>query len=206
MVTKGRLEEGMTHDTVVDLLRHGELEGGIRYRGSIEAALTPSGRNRMDALWRMLEQDVQAIVTSPLTRCRQPAEAWAARAGIPVYIEPRIREMEYGAWEGLDQAQIEAHFPGMLAKWRANPVGMRIPEAEAFDAFARRVLAGWRDILQKHQGRHVLVVAHSGSLRVIVTQVLNAPLSAVRRLAMPYGCWSRVRDVDGRIRLEFFNR
>jgi len=193
-------------DTVVDLLRHGELVGGVRYRGNTEAALTESGRHRMDALWRRLEKSVQSIVTSPLARCREPAEVWAAQAGISVSIEPRIREMEYGAWEGLSREEIEARFPGMLARWRANPVGMQIPEAEDFEAFARRVQAGWRDILRTRQGKHVLVVAHSGSLRVILAHVLGAPLTAVRWFDVPYGSWSRVRYAGGAPRLEFFNR
>jgi len=206
MVTRGRLEEGMAYDTVVDLLRHGELEGGVRYRGKTEATLTPSGRCRMEAVWRELAGDIQALVSSPLTRCREPAEAWAASAGVPLLIEPRLREMEYGAWEGLTREEIETRFPGMLARWRLNPVGIQIPQAEDFEAFARRVLAGWRDMLRAGQKRHVLVVAHSGPLRVILTHVLDAPLSAVRRMDMPYGCWSRVRYVDGCAQLEFFNR
>lgn len=192
--------------TVVDLLRHGELEGGVKYRGSTEEALTTSGRRQMDATWAQLEDSVQVIVTSPLKRCRLPATAWAERTGIPIILEERFREMEYGAWEGLSRQEIEAKFPGMLAKWRANPAGMQIPDAEDIEEFAERVQAGWRAVLHTYRKKHVLVAGHSGPLRVILADVLHAPLPAIRRFDMPYGCWSRVRCDNEKPWLEFFNR
>ena len=117
-----------------------------------------------------------------------------------------MREMEYGAWEGLSMDEIEVRFPGMLEKWRENPIGMRIPGAEDVEAFIERVQEGWLDILHTHRDKHVVVVGHSGSMCVILADVLGAPLPAIRRLAMPYGCWSRVQCDDGRMLLEFFNR
>jgi len=192
--------------TTIDLLRHGALEGGIRYRGSTEAALTRAGRETMDAVWRKLDGSIDMIVTSPMSRCKQPAEAWAKEAGISCRVEPNIREMDYGAWEGLSKEEIEIQFPGMLSRWRENPVGMRIPEAERLEDFARRVTKGWKVIVDESSRRHVLVVAHSGSLRVILAHVLRAPLPTIRRFAMPHASWSRVIDTHGKLCLECLNR
>ena len=192
--------------TIIDLLRHGELEGGIKYRGNIEEALTVFGRRQMDETWARIETSVQVIVTSPLKRCSTPAKEWAVKAAVPCVVEAHMREMEYGAWEGLGKDEIEAKFPGMLAQWRTNPVGMQIPGAENVEDFVERVRKGWRHILQENEGKHVLVVGHSGSLRVILAGVLGAPLPAIRKFSMPYGCWSRVQCNDGKLLLEFFNR
>jgi len=192
--------------TTIDLLRHGALEGGIRYRGNTEAALTRAGREAMDTVWHELHGSIDAIVTSPLSRCRQPAETWAKEAGIFCRVEPNIREMDYGAWEGLSKEEIEARFPGMLSRWRENPVGIQVPEAERIEDFARRVLKGWEAILHESAGKHVLVVAHSGSLRVILAHVLGAPLPAIRRFAMPYASWNRVILNDNNPHLEYLNR
>ncbi|MDX8410531.1 MAG: histidine phosphatase family protein [Mariprofundaceae bacterium] len=192
--------------TTVDLLRHGELEGGIKYRGNIEEALTRAGRLQMDRAWRQLASAVDLIVTSPLSRCRQPAQAWSAEAGIPCVVEERFREMHYGEWEGLTRREIEARFPGQLAKWRDNPVGRQIPGAECIETFAKRVTEGWRDVLKVHAGKHVLLVAHSGSLRIILAEILNAPLSTIRQFAMPFSSWNRVIDEGGKPFLEFLNR
>ncbi len=191
--------------TVVDLLRHGELEGGVRYRGQTDDALTRRGRERMDRVWKHLAAGVEIIVSSPLSRCAAPAQDWAAFAGIPLRIEPRLAEMHYGAWEGLSREEIDQRYPGQLRRWRENPVGMRIPGAEDFEAFARRVTAGWEAIISDSRGMHVLVVAHSGSLRVILTRVLGAPLTATRRLVVPYASWSRVVIQNSLPMLEFLN-
>jgi len=192
--------------TTIDLLRHGALEGGIRYRGNTEAVLTRAGRAAMDAVWRKLDGSIDAIVTSPMSRCRQPAETWAKEAGISCRVEPNIREMDYGAWEGLSKEEIETQFPGMFSRWRENPVGMRIPDAECIEDFAKRVIEGWEAILCASAGKHVLVVAHSGSLRVILAHVLGAPLPAIRRFAMPYASWNRVIYNGDWPNLEFLNR
>lgn len=192
--------------TTIDLLRHGALEGGTRYRGSTEAALTRAGRETMDAVWQKLDGSIDMIVTSPLSRCRHPVEAWAKEAGISCRVEPDIREMDYGAWEGLSKEEIEMQFPGMLSRWRENPVGMQIPEAERLEDFVRRVTKGWKVIVDESSRRHVLVVAHSGSLRVILAHVLEAPLPAIRHFSMPYASWNRVIYNGGWPNLEFLNR
>lgn len=196
----------MTHKvTTIDLLRHGALDGGIRYRGMTEASLTVDGRASMDAVWRKVEGSIDAVVASPLSRCREPAEAWAKEADIACRVEPDIREMDFGAWEGLTMEEIEERFPGMLSRWRENPVGMRIPEAERIESFSRRVLEAWEAIWYESVGKHVLVVAHSGSLRVILAHVLGAPLTTIRRFSMPYASWSRVIADNGKPCLEYLN-
>jgi len=192
--------------TTIDLLRHGELEGGIRYRGNTEASLTGTGRAAMDAVWGKLVGSIDAIIASPLQRCRQPAETWARETGIPCRIEPNIREMNYGVWENLSKEEIEDQFPGILSRWRENPAGMRIPEAERIEDFASRVIEGWGSILCESANRHVLVIAHSGSLRVILAHVLGAPLPAIRRFSMPYASWSRIVYHDHKPGLEYLNR
>jgi alpha-ribazole phosphatase len=192
--------------TTVDLLRHGELEGGIKYRGNVEEALTGAGRLQMDQVWRQLVSSVDLIITSPLSRCREPSQAWAVEAGIPCVVEDRFCEMHYGEWEGLSKREIEARFPGELAKWRDNPAGRQIPGAECVEMFAERVIEGWHDVFKAHAGKHLLLVAHSGSLRVILAETLNAPLSTIRQFAMPFASWNRVIDDGGKPFLEYLNR
>ncbi len=193
--------------TTIDLLRHGALLGGIRYRGNIEATLSAPGRASMDAVWAQLGGHVDGIVTSPLSRCCEPAQAWAEKANIRCDIVRDLREMHYGAWEGLTAAEIERQFPGVLPRWRENPVGMQIPGAEMVEAFATRVIEAWQRVLQTTDGKHLLLVAHSGTLRVILAHVLAAPLATTRRLDMPYASWNRVvDDDDGQCRLVYLNR
>ena len=65
---------------IVDLLRHGELEGGIKYRGHTDDPLTTSGQLAMIQIWQQLQHDVEIIITSPLSRCCILANEWANTA------------------------------------------------------------------------------------------------------------------------------
>ena len=190
----------------VDLLRHGALQGGIRYRGTVDDPLTDEGRAAMESVWMRLAGDVDTIIASPLSRCAGPARDWAERAGVALIIEPRVAEMCYGAWEGMTADEIRSRFPGMLEQWRANPEGMRIPGAETMDALSARIAGFWADLCAEHAGRRILIVAHSGSLRMLITHVLGAPIAATRRLAVPYACWSRIAVREGQASLVFHHQ
>lgn len=193
----------------VDLLRHGELVGGVKYRGQrVDDPLTDAGRKDMDRVWSHLEGKVDLIITSPLSRCAGPATAWADAAGIPCLPEPRILELAYGEWDGLSKDEIRARFPGMLERWRANPEGMCIPGAETMAALQERIASFWEDCVAQHAGKHLLVVGHSGSLRALIAHVLAAPVATTRRMSFPYASWSRVvLDAEGAMpALDFLNR
>lgn len=190
----------------VDLLRHGALEGGVKYRGTMEEELTREGRLAMDAVWQQLRHDCELIIASPRSRCAAPAREWAAEAGIDCIIEPRVAEMAYGDWEGLTKAEIEARFPGQLGPWRRDPTGRRPPNGESPEELRARIADWWQEVRASHEGRRLLVVGHSGSLRMLLAHVMEAPIAATRRVGMPYGCWSRiVVDGDDEV-VEFMNR
>ncbi|MDX8407160.1 MAG: histidine phosphatase family protein [Mariprofundaceae bacterium] len=187
---------------IIDLLRHGELEGGVKYRGLVDDPLTGAGRRSMDAVWQHLRGDVGRIIASPLSRCAAPASDWAGETDARLLIEERIAEMHYGDWEGLSAEEIQQGWPGMLERWRADPTGMRPPGGESPEALRERLSDFWQELTGDVSGEHVLIVAHSGSLRMLLAIVLGAPIAASRRFAMPYACWSRIiADAEG-VRLE----
>lgn len=189
----------------VDLLRHGELEGGIKYRGWVDDPLTATGRILMDSVWKRIGSDIDLVISSPLSRCSQPAESWAEEAKTPFEIDPRVAEMHYGEWEGLTSEEIMARYPGMLEQWRLNPEGMQVPGGESAEQLRDRVANFWSDICEQHDKKHLLVVAHSGSIRMLLAHILSAPIATTRSMQMPYGCWSRIVHNHGRNKLVFHN-
>lgn len=192
---------------MIDMLRHGDLQGGVRYRGVIDDPLTCQGRERMDAVWQELVGQVDLIVCSPLSRCSMPAHEWAQQAGVACLEDERLRELHYGAWEGKTAEEISRQWPGQLKRWRRDPTGMCPPGGEAPESLRQRVMNWWEDACASWQGRRILVVAHSGSLRMLLAIVLGGNLSMTRRVDMPYACWSRACvDRLGRSWLVFHNR
>jgi len=182
---------------IVDILRHGALQGGVKYRGHVEGVLTQEGRQQMDAVWEQLKEEVDVVVASPLQRCALPAQAWASEQGIPCLLDERIKEMYYGAWEDKTHAEIESEFPGMLAAWRQDPTGMQPPGGgESPETLRHRVADFWQDMKQQYAHQHLLVVGHSGSLRMLVTHIEQRPIAHTRAIHMPYASWKRL-VVDG---------
>jgi len=190
---------------IVDLLRHGALQGGIKYRGTVNDPLTPGGRQAMDQAWQQISAQVDVIITSPLCRCADPATAWAAAAGRPCVIEPRLAEMDYGAWEGKSIEQIQQISPGMIERWRADPTGMRPPGGESPEELRSRLASWWDEACVQFEGQHLLVVAHSGSLRMLIALLLEQPIAYTRSIDMPYACLHRLVYQDGSSRLVHVN-
>ncbi|ATX81234.1 alpha-ribazole phosphatase/probable phosphoglycerate mutase [Mariprofundus ferrinatatus] len=190
----------------MDILRHGALEGGIKYRGQIDDPLTADGRTSMNRVWLQLRDKIDVVVTSPLARCAGPATAWAGEAGIDCIIEPRVAEIHYGEWEGKTIPEIQRRYPGILEKWRENPEGMRPPGGESIEEMLVRLDQWWHEIRESHEGRHLLLVTHSGFMRLLIARTLGGPIATSRQISMPYTCWSRISHESGRTELLFHNR
>lgn len=189
-------------ETTLDLIRHGEPEGGTRLRGWRDDPLSARGWEQM---WGTVGEanSWDLIVTSPLSRCAAFAAALGERHGLPVETEPRLREVGFGDWEGRVPGELYAEDPdGVMGFW-TDPVGHPAPGGESIEAFRDRVQAAWSELLERHGERHLLLVTHGGVIRVLLGVVLGAPLSHLFRLEVPYAGLSRVRVSGGLPRVVF---
>jgi alpha-ribazole phosphatase len=195
-----------TTDTVIDLLRHGEPVGGRGYRGSgVDDPLTEAGWRQMRAAVGAY-RDWDRIITSPLLRCRDFAEELGARIPLPVTVEPDLREIGFGEWEGHTREQVMTVDPDGYAAFYRDPERFPPPGAEPLARFAQRVIGAYETLLAENGGRKLLVVAHAGVVRALIAYVLSAPPAAAFRIRVDYAGISRIRSAGGRALLEFQNR
>jgi broad specificity phosphatase PhoE len=154
--------------TTLLLARHGETDWNRdgRWQGLSDTRLNDLGREQAEALAAHLDDAVDVVYSSDLARARETAEIVAARLGLEVRLDPRLRERGFGAWEGLTTAEIENRFAESHRRWRAGE-GAGAEDAEPFAAFAARIHAFLEDAVRQHPGQTVLVIAHGGSIRVI---------------------------------------
>jgi alpha-ribazole phosphatase len=110
------------------------------------------------------------IHTSPLARCRLVAEA----LGTPA-IDTRLREMDFGAWEGLAWDDVPR---GDLDRWAADLIGFAAPGGETGAALVARVTAFWQALIRQ-PGAHV-VVTHGGPLKVLMALAEDRPVDLAR--------------------------
>lgn len=171
------------------LIRHGEVEhaGEGRFFGHTDVALSATGLLQAEALARELAAEpIEAVYASDLTRARQSAVPLAAARGLAPVTVPALREMAMGRWEGLTFREIREREPAALRAWLENLTTFPFPDGENLEHLRDRVIPAVADILARHAGGRVAVVAHGGPNRVILAEALGLPLGHLLRLAQDY--------------------
>jgi probable phosphoglycerate mutase len=151
--------------TTLLLARHGETDWNRdrRWQGHAPTGLNDTGRGQAKALARELAaRPPEAVYSSDLPRSRETAEIVAAELGLPVRLDPRLREVDVGEWSGLTWGEVESRFPDGAARRLAGGTGWE--NGEAFEAMSARVVAALGEIAAGHEGGRVLVVTHGGPI------------------------------------------
>ncbi|MCD6005770.1 histidine phosphatase family protein [Vreelandella alkaliphila] len=184
--------------TTIDIMRHGEPVGGRMLRGSTDHPLSETGWKQVsDAVMRHTVEGkppYDAIVSSPLLRCREFALWLGEEFDVPVQVDDDLAELHLGRWEGKTHAQVfadEGSEP-MSAFW-FNPCLSAPPEGETLAALDARVSESWQRLLANPPGKHVLVVAHLFVCNALLRQVLGQPLGNGLVMDLPYAAMSRLR-------------
>lgn len=152
------------------LARHGETDWNRehRWQGHTDVPLNELGLQQARALADELEQEqIAAIYSSDLQRAFDTAKVVGERKGLDVTVDPGLRELDFGAWEGLTSDEVEEQFPGDLGRWREHGERSERRGGETSEQLRERVLAVARRIANEHPGELVLVVSHGGPLRAL---------------------------------------
>ncbi len=176
--------------TRIFLVRHGTAEGadGLVV-GQIDLPLAESGAadlRRLAASWHGPPPD--RLLSSDLARAATSADLLGEAWGLPVEIrDPRLREMDFGAWDGdtwdgLREEQGEA-LDRWMGRWWHEPA----PEGESIGDVDRRTREWLDATLEDAPGETVVAVAHGGSIRTLLAQVLHVPLEKVFHLRLDHG-------------------
>jgi ribonuclease H / adenosylcobalamin/alpha-ribazole phosphatase len=175
------------HATTTLLLRHGEtpLSAERRFAGHGEIPLTEEGlRQAAAAADRLAARGgIDLIVSSPLLRARQTAEAVARATGAPLQAEDGLAELDFGEWEGLTIAEASQRWPDQVTAWLGN-VDVAPPGGESFAAAIERVGAALDRLLAAHQLRTLLLVSHVSPIKIAVCRALLAPPATLLRFQL----------------------
>lgn len=160
------------------LIRHPAVAvaPGICY-GRCDVAL----REPVDALGAELRTQLPAeftLLSSPLARCRLLAEA----LGQPRY-DPRLRELDFGAWE---MQAWESIARPLIEAWAADPLDFRGHGGESVRQMATRAIAALQEALAG-EARALVIVAHAGPLRALAGHLQGMPAATWMQLELPYG-------------------
>lgn len=185
------------------LARHGETNWNLekRAQGQLNISLNVKGFAQAEALARELAHErFDHLYSSDLKRALQTVAPVAAKLGLPVRQSANLREKHDGAWQGLTFADVERLYPQEHALHRQRRYDFVIPGGESLEQFAARITRELGDIVARHAGETVLIVAHAGVLDIAYRLAAGLALHEKREqplvnaapnwLAFEDGAWS----------------
>ncbi|MBW2622749.1 MAG: histidine phosphatase family protein [Deltaproteobacteria bacterium] len=173
------------------LVRHGQIKGHElkQYIGQTDVGLTALGRAQMEAVSQELaEKNLAAVYSSDLKRSQYGAELIVRRQHVKAQAMPVFREIDFGRWEGLTHEEIKVKFPEETSGSIHNRIEFRFGGAESRQELWDRANTAIKEIIRKHAGQEIALVAHSGVNRVILLQAMGSSPEAFFSLAQDHGC------------------
>ncbi len=160
--------------TTIYIVRHGETDSNIcgACLGHTDVPLNETGRRQVqDLAKRLADVEFDAVYSSPLQRAVDTAAAVKKRA--PMTMSYGLIERDYGDWEGMSFAQIEAKYPEEYRKWRENWIDFVLPDGESAANHQERVNEITDKIISENEGKKILIVTHLGTARHIISHMLG---------------------------------
>lgn len=163
----------------ITLVRHGETEWNRigRFQGSADIPLNDTGRAQAAAVAeRLKDVPFTHVVCSDLSRAHDTGQAINAYHQLPVRLDPRLREFNFGQLEGGTYQAFEAKMPSGWLHMSEHPDHVFPPDGDSLNGFAARVESAWHELMAVGEQQHVLVATHGLTLRVLTCLVLGLPI------------------------------
>ena len=179
------------------LTRHGLTPAGnVLLGGQLDVPLAPQGRAQAESLRdRLAGVRIDRIIASPMLRAMETAQVVAA--GRPIEVDERLRELDYGRWEGLTHAEADARDPELRARWESDPASTHSPGGECGNDVAARALSFLADLVATELGGLEDTGAHrrspdAGGSRAVPSEA-QAEVEGERRVFLvAHGTYNRI--------------
>lgn len=172
------------------LLRHGEPEGAGRLIGRTDAR--PTARGIAACVDQARDLAVEVVVASDLSRAKVAGEAIALATSVPLSIDPRWRELDFGAWDGMAPGDIDSV---ALGRYWDDPDGHAPPGGERWSELVYRVSAAIGDLA----ARPTLIVTHAGAMRAALAVLCGLEQRQTWAVDLPYNGLLSLRVWSGEV-------
>jgi len=180
----------------VVLVRHGETGWNKAHRiqgGGSDTPLNATGRRQKTLIARRLQtENLNAVYSSPLRRAVATAQAIADYHNLEVTVEPALREIDVGEYEGASVIEIGKHITEILTMGNRGETVPTMPGGESLHEVQARVWGRLQHLVKKHPDGTFAVVSHYFAILSVICTVLNMPVSQIGRFRMNPGTISTV--------------
>ncbi len=173
---------------LLHLMRHGPPETPGRLMGRTDGE--PTAEGIAACVEQVSELAFDAIIASDLRRAALAAQAIAAARNLPVRTDPRWRELDFGAWDGLPASQVE---PSAIGRFWQDPDRFPPPGGERWSSLVTRVSSA----LEEMPACQTLVVTHGGAIRAALASLLGFDQRQLWAFDLPCGAVLSLRIRQG---------
>ncbi|OPY73715.1 MAG: Phosphoserine phosphatase 1 [Syntrophorhabdus sp. PtaU1.Bin002] len=186
--------------TRIVLVRHGETTDEDTkkiYKGTLDIPLSAKGIVRLKRVASHLAlHNLDCIYTSVLSRAVESGRIIAGPHNLDIISDSSLNELHFGRWQGLSFNEIAEKYPDNLSLWLQDPENHPPLGGEPLLQAQKRIMGKFREIVDRHKGGNVGIVAHGGALRIIVCTLLSVKLCNMFRVAQDHGCINIVDIYD----------
>jgi broad specificity phosphatase PhoE len=168
--------------TSLHLVRHGETDWNVqgRWQGQADVALNDRGRAQArQSAEKLASLSLAAIYSSDLVRAAETACLIAQVNPAPLILEPRLREIHQGEWQGQLVQEIQARHVSAYQQGSHDPLQLAAPGGETPWQVRQRALAAVNDLVERYPQGNVVVVSHGFTLAVLITHFNRIPFEQV---------------------------
>jgi alpha-ribazole phosphatase len=140
--------------------------------------------------------DFDAVISSNLSRAVVTAAIVSGYTPDEIKMDDRLRELNFGDWEGLHLNEIKQRHKEAWDKWGSDWKNTSPPRGESFFEIYNRVKSSIEDILSEYKGKKVLIVSHHGTMRIIPMVLLGLTADAYWSFTAEHGRYSHY-EIDG---------
>jgi broad specificity phosphatase PhoE len=190
------------------LLRHGEVESRYqrRFGGRIDMELSPLGHAQAAALAKYFEsRQLDAIYCSPMKRAQQTLAPLIQHYKIQPTTIRDFCEVHFGDWTGLSWQELHDKYQISAFQWLEMLDKAAVPNGECSQTFRTRIEPGLKQILENHSGQNVAVMCHGGVIRMMLSILLDLPLSKLAGFEIDYASLTQVDYIPNKTEVQLLN-
>lgn len=190
------------------LIRHGQTQANVDgvFCGSSDIALTAQGETQAQHVARQLaETPLDCVIHSGMRRSQATAEFIVNGRDITVEAQPLLKEMGFGEWEMRHHKELEASEAQGYQQWCQDWQKAAVPQGESFSEFTGRIRQALQQIHLRPLESHVAIVAHQGSLSLLLAMMLKLAPADMWRFPFKQGCLCEIDLSPGACVIQRFN-
>lgn len=192
------------------IIRHGQTDlnkDGMIQGSEVNAPLNKTGRAVAEAAAKNFDANgLAAVYVSPLKRAVQTAQIFT-KGQYQFHYDDRLKEMDYGSWDGHSVAEFKAKYPECFDPWgfiRDN-YAQYATSGESFAELEQRCASFLADLTKKYDQEKILVVCHGATSRMLVAHLFMG--GDASRLHQMDNCGlTKIEFAGSRPELIYYNR